>query len=223
MKTAAIVTTCKGRLDFLKQTLPVNLKQDYPGFQGVVVVDYGCPDGTSEWCKSLDDSRVRCVAAINNADHWNMSRARNIGFANSDADVILPVDSDVSCPPNYVTRMMDRIQQTGCDLCSVLADCGGQNSHCAVTRDAWEHVRGYDESLEGWGYEDNDFRNRLEASGLKLELLGNCGLSLIQHSDELRTRFLKHPMGIWASAEENLQIIRRGSLRTVNPHGFGNI
>lgn len=222
MKTAAIVTTCKGRLEHLKQTLPHNLQQDYEGFTGIIVVDFGCPDGAAEWCKSLNDPRVKPIRINRYPQNWNMSRARNVGINFADADYVLPVDADVFTPPDYVSRMMSRVELCGFDLCSVLTDDGGRNSHCAIRKDAWLWVRGYDESLEGWGYEDNDFYNRLDNAGFSLGMLNNCGLRLIEHDDEMRAKFLKNP-DIQQSAAENLTIVQTVEGRQINPRGFGNI
>ena len=43
-----VITTCKGRLEHLKQTLPRWLAE--PNVF-VTVVDYDCPDGTAAWVK----------------------------------------------------------------------------------------------------------------------------------------------------------------------------
>ncbi len=40
----SIITTCKGRLEHLKQTLPAMLAQKD---SEVIVVDYSCPHGTA--------------------------------------------------------------------------------------------------------------------------------------------------------------------------------
>jgi hypothetical protein len=45
MTSVAIITTCKGRLAFLKQTLPLMVATGFP----VTVVDYDCPEGTGDW------------------------------------------------------------------------------------------------------------------------------------------------------------------------------
>ena len=44
----SLITTCKNRLPHLKQTLPLMLQQ--PRAE-VIVVDYGCEQGTSAWVK----------------------------------------------------------------------------------------------------------------------------------------------------------------------------
>jgi glycosyltransferase involved in cell wall biosynthesis len=72
--TFSIVTCCKGRLEFLKRSLPTFVQQ---AETEVVVVDYDCPDGTKDWVAAhYPDVRV---AAVADAPLFNLSRARNIG------------------------------------------------------------------------------------------------------------------------------------------------
>lgn len=46
MKKLTYITTCKGRLHHLQETLPLVANQ--PAIS-LVVVDYGCPDHAGEW------------------------------------------------------------------------------------------------------------------------------------------------------------------------------
>ena len=72
--TFSIVTSCKGRLEFLKRSLPTFVQQ---AETEVVVVDYDCPDGTKGWVAAhFPDVRV---AVVTHAPLFNVSRARNIG------------------------------------------------------------------------------------------------------------------------------------------------
>ena len=51
---ASIITTCKGRLHHLRRTLPCMLAQGCDFAYEVVVVDFGCPQGTFDFCRGLD-------------------------------------------------------------------------------------------------------------------------------------------------------------------------
>ena len=44
--TIAFVTTCKGRLHHVRETLPL-IAQQAP--DEIIVVDYGCPDRVGDW------------------------------------------------------------------------------------------------------------------------------------------------------------------------------
>lgn len=43
-----LITTCKGRLHDLQKTLPIMIASSA---REIVVVDYGCPQGTKDWLK----------------------------------------------------------------------------------------------------------------------------------------------------------------------------
>ena len=70
----SIVTSCKGRLKYLKQALPTFVAQTE---SEVVVVDYDCPEGTKEWV-AANFSAVRLVN-VTREPIFNASRARNLG------------------------------------------------------------------------------------------------------------------------------------------------
>ena len=69
----AFVVTCKGRLHHLKETLPLIVKQEP---DEIVVVDYGCPDGTAAWV-AVNFPRVKIVQF--DSPSFNVSHARNLG------------------------------------------------------------------------------------------------------------------------------------------------
>jgi glycosyltransferase involved in cell wall biosynthesis len=80
-KRFAIVTTCKSRLDHLKQSLPNMISQ---GAHEVIVVDYDCPEGTAAWVEKHHPG-VRVVRATDPIG-FCLSRARNLGIAAAQAE-----------------------------------------------------------------------------------------------------------------------------------------
>src|SRR5277367_5615452 len=74
-RVLTIVTTCKGRLSYLKRSLPSMIGAGLP----VVVVDYDCPDGTSRYVEE-HFSGVK-VVRIRGKAGFNLSEARNLGAA----------------------------------------------------------------------------------------------------------------------------------------------
>lgn len=216
-KSAAIVVTCKGRLHHLRQTLPSMLAQTYARFE-IVVVDYGCPDGTADWIESLADSRVRAVRVENNTDEFCVSRARNIGIRAARAEWCISCDADVSMPPDYLSRMMRNARRNNWELCCVATD-GNINGQCLVSKQAWETVRGYDEEFRGCCYEDVDFYSRIERAGIAWGKLEDCGLSLIQHADDESTRFHAESDKVKSTAENGKRMQDVG--RVINPDGWG--
>lgn len=75
----SIITTCKGRLEHLRQTLPKMLAQQYSSRFEVIVVDYDCPDETYRWCVELKDRRLIGARVLTDAENFNLSRANKRG------------------------------------------------------------------------------------------------------------------------------------------------
>jgi FkbM family methyltransferase len=175
------ITTCKGRLSHLKETLPRIVDQPYVQ---CTVVDYDCPDGTADWVRENYPSVV--VVKATDEPKFNASRARNLGarFTKApwlgffDADILLDAEFWKIIPQlkrGHFYRAHPVTYQTWGSVICHRAD--------------FEAVGGYDEAYTGWGGEDDDLlfflrRSGIAPVGFKSSLLGE-----IAHDDELRTRF----------------------------------
>jgi len=176
------ITTCKGRLEHLKQTLPRVAAQ--PSVS-VVMVDYGCPEQSGRWA-SENFPNVR-VVEVPDASGFSASNARNAGgnaaetpwLAFFDADILLGEDffdalSRKLAPGHFYRADPATAQTWGSVICE---------------REAYLKVGGYDPVYQGWGGEDDDFYALLEFAGCKPGGMDGRKLSEIPHSDEARTRF----------------------------------
>ncbi len=76
MALISVVTTCKGRLEHLRATLPHLM--DLPDCE-VVVVDYDCPERSGDWVRAEYPSAI--VAKVEASPLFNVSHARNVGAA----------------------------------------------------------------------------------------------------------------------------------------------
>lgn len=221
--TVSIVTTCKGRLSHLKQTIWSMAGQLIEGkpVDEVIVVDYGCPDGVSDWIESQRFPNVKAVKAVNNTDEFNGSRARNIGARHANGDVIAFFDADVTLPYGLVQRLIREMKWQGFQLICVADDKGNINGQCVVTRSAWKQVRGLDEGMRGWGYDDIDFYHRIGRANIPWGKMSGCRLSLIVHGDEESTRF--HSEKDKALAAEANGARMQDFTRAINPDGYGDL
>jgi len=182
MNDLCIVTPCKGRLEHLKQTLPLMAAQ--PG-ANCVVVDYSCPDGTGDWVEA-NFPGVRLVRA-EGEPLFARSRANNMGAAASDAPWLAFIDADVVIDPSFTEKVLPLLKRghyyrprPGSDQLY---------GFIIVHRADFEAVGGYDEIYSGWGAEDIDLMNTLSAAGLREMPFPGELVSSIQHSNEMRTRF----------------------------------
>jgi glycosyltransferase involved in cell wall biosynthesis len=214
----SIITTCKGRLAHLRQSLPRCLAQ--PDSESIVV-DYDCPDGTA--AAVARDFPAARVVAVHGAPVLSIARGRNQGAAVAQGEWLVFLDADILIAPDFVSRLKPilqrgRIYRFGPSKGRVT----GTNGSCILHRSDYAASGGYDEAMECYGGEDNDFYYRLELLGVPSELLD---LSLIDavvaHDDAARVRFTRYGSKIRHQRVNSAYIIVKGTLlRQLGPGGL---
>lgn len=216
----SVIITCKGRLAHLRTTLPHWLRQDARDVE-IVVVDYGCPDGTAAWLAEHYPS-ARVVAVTRDVDEWNGSRARNIGaraalgqwFAFADA-CLLPGD-------DYLSRML-RPALDGAGLVKLIHgfDRGRPltNGACLVARRLFYQVHGFDEGSTLWGFLDADFYARCAATGARIAEVHNVSWLPSSEADRFRYRRQHRETRASYAAAQEYVAARRG----LNPYDWGKL
>jgi len=182
MKQFAYVTTCKGRLSHLQESLPRVAGQSNVE---CIVVDYGCPERCGDWVEAHFQN-VK-VVRTGPTDGFNASRARNAGAAVARAAWLGFFDADILVDSTFPATVIPALKE------------GNYYRAHPVTNQTWgtlichrsdfERVQGYDEAYKGWGGEDDDLIMFLSLQGLKQMGFPAALLSEIAHSDEQRTRF----------------------------------
>ena len=225
LPSVSIITTCKGRLHHLRETIHSMLAQDYAGEWEIVVVDYDCPDGTFAWVKSLDHPRVHCVKVRDTLHPWSMAHARNVGAQFANGQVLAFIDADNHPDPEYLTTGVNALRESGESLCLPVSADGNYAGACFVTSAAFHAARGNDEQLTDYGVEDIDFYNRLGAEGRsQYRFQPRCTipqalLRLIHHEDGERLQFCAS-QNLQESLDHNRSLARDTS-RAVNFERYG--
>jgi glycosyltransferase involved in cell wall biosynthesis len=178
----SIITTCKGRLRDLKQSLPTFLAQRDAE---VIVVDYDCPDRTAAY---LTEHAPQVVAVVvEDKPRFHLSHARNLGAARAAGEFLLFLDADISIMPGF-TAQLSSLMKSG--LYGVFEGRDSIRGSCVVDHALFERVGGYDETFEGYGGEDLDFYYRLAvAGGRQITLARENIVSVIEQSTQQRERF----------------------------------
>jgi len=176
------ITSCKGRLAHLRQTLPRVVSQ--PGVH-CVVVDYDCPDGTARWveenCPSVE------VVKFSNTPGFSIAKARNAGAAVAKTEWLAFFDADILVEQDFFARLRPVLQSGSFYRVSpVTMDTWGS---VICRREAFERAEGYDTVYQGWGVEDDDLYDTLEFIGLKHRRFDGSAVAAIPHDDAMRTRF----------------------------------
>ncbi len=186
--TTCIVTTCMGRLEHLRETLPTWL--EHTPYPVLVATFEDCPDNTTRWSKeqSARDDRVNGIQVPARGGVFDKARALNaaLWFARTcgvrraimlDADTRVLGDIRVVEEPG--TMFIAKPDKATGSLAGFLA------ADLAALKAAGD----YDDGMVGYGAEDLDMRTRLYLrAAARLELVPPGLLQPIEHGDELRTR-----------------------------------
>jgi glycosyltransferase involved in cell wall biosynthesis len=157
-RNISVVTTCKGRLHHLQQTLPLLVAQ---APAEIIVVDYGCPDNAGDWV-ALNYPDV-IVVKVSDDNSFCAARARNLGANASSSSWIFFVDADVKVSAKlfeWMSMSLDSrfFYRAGSEGRLRKKDTWGT---FICSKKAFEEVSGYDEVFRGWGGEDDDIYRRL--------------------------------------------------------------
>lgn len=212
-----MIVPCKGRLDDLKKSLMGFLTQRGIDYR-ILVVDYGCPEGTFDYCVSLRSPILRAVKVLDNTDVYNRSRARNCGAVHCDCPVLTFMDADIDLGPDWLRQAVAPVYAG--DVRCTFPDLGDEGGCGLMTVGCFTYGvnRGYDESMQGWGFEDDDFFVRVSEGGKFAHAPGPPTLSLRMHDDALRVMY--HDEKRKGLTHMRNQRLARNRLR-VNPDGYG--
>lgn len=178
----SFVTTCKGRLHHLQQTLPLLVQQEN---SEVVVVDYSCPQKTGDWVEQ-HHPQVK-VVRVTDDEGFLLARARNLGAQASTAPWLIFIDADIRLVGDLLSWLRPRLAP-GTYFRAGITSLDNFGTF-ACHRSDFDKAGGYDEILRGWGMEDNDLYCRLRASGCEQQLFPGEFLDAIPHGHEARTQF----------------------------------
>lgn len=115
----SLVTTCKGRLSYLRESIPTWLDLDYDNYE-IVVVDYDCPDGTETFIKRnkdiyLNKSKANDVKVVkvNDKPYFNLNDARNRGADAAEGELVFMIDSDVHIRDKKLLKKINNHYKNG--------------------------------------------------------------------------------------------------------------
>lgn len=186
MTAISFVTTCKGRLHHLQQTLPA-IVAEAP--DEIVVVDYACPQGSGDWVEA-NFPNVK-VVRVEDDPGFCLPRARNVGARHSTSPWIVFIDADVMVSPGLLEWLRRHIQPWSFFRASPVNGVRDKETWgtAVCSREAFEYIGGYDEVFRGWGGEDADLYYRLNQAGLGERPYPAGFVRAIPHDDAERVTF----------------------------------
>jgi len=187
------------RLHHLQETLPMNVL-DYADNENVefVILDYNSTDGLELWMKNNLHSFASKVVyyKTNQPQFYNRSHSRNMAFRLATGDVLINLDADNYAGKGFLEYIEKVFEQNQSVFMAPqdesLSDTFGKIGMAKVD---FLTVRGYDEIIKGYGFEDNDIKNRLQNLGSKkVEYSQPAFLKAITHTEEerIKNEFIYH-------------------------------
>jgi Glycosyl transferase family 2 len=193
----SLCIVCMNRTMHLRETLPWNIRDNinYPNLE-IVLLDYGSRDDMGEWVRSALSPFIQSgtVRYFKNEEpeFFKISHAKNMAFKLATGDIICSVDADNFTGHGFVEyvhetfRHNENVFLTAPPIGAKKKWWDVQGRICLWRKD-FHAVRGYDESIIDYGYEDLDFKERLCGLGRARTKIDNPEfLHAIQHDDRLR-------------------------------------
>ena len=195
----SLCTVCMNRLHHIRQTLPQNIldNKDYENIE-FVVLDYKSTDGLEEWIrtemKTYLDSGILSFYKTPTPKYFDRSHSRNLMFNLASGDIISNIDADNFTGKGYASYINDVFKKDNNSIILpdtkrqyyYMRDCVGR---FATLKEDFLAVAGYDETMSGYGFEDDDLYERLTTLGRTEEIITDLSfLKVLKHSDEERTK-----------------------------------
>jgi glycosyl transferase family 7 (putative galactosyltransferase)/glycosyl transferase family 2 len=189
-------TAIRNRLDHLQETLPQNIlsNNEYDNLQ-FVILDYNSSDGLEQWImhemKALIEIGKVVYFKTPDPGFFHRTRSRNLVFDLAEGDILCNIDADNFTGERFA-HFVNGAFQTSIDKFLTPIDDGARVSsdvlgRICVRKPDFLSIGGFDEKIEGYGFEDYDLINRLILAGLNKVIITKpeflCAMS---HDDTLR-------------------------------------
>lgn len=190
-------TVCMNRLHHLQQTLPVNImdNEDYERIE-FVLLDYNSGDDLEWYVKihlqqHIQNGRLKYYRAPG-PKYFQRSHSRNLAFKLAHGDILCNIDADNFTGNGFASYVNAAFQKNGDIFLNTQAWIGNESKkdtlgRICVMKKHFMAIRGFDECMEGYGFEDHDLANRLEQLGLRRTYIQKeMFLQAIPHTDAER-------------------------------------
>jgi len=200
------LTSCMGRVHHLKQTFIQNIKDAENSDIEIefVLLNWNSNDGLNDWFfkvvvpevsqqKDLDENN--CIGIKNSKNkikylrtkkqkYFHMSQTKNITAKNSSGNILCWVDADNYITNGFTDHILSVAESPEVNSLLLRPESGSDSAgKIVIDRESFFSVNGYDESMYGWGFEDDDFRSRVQKSNknIHFETYPLCFSKSLQH------------------------------------------
>lgn len=202
----SLCTTCMGRLHDLARTLPKNIdaNRDYPRVE-FIVLDYNSDDGLEDWMRRNMQEQIESglvtYCRTTEPQYYSMSHSRNLAFLVASGDIVNNVDADNWVKAGFVSYLNRLANQ--CPRKAIFARRDRSiHGRLGFFKDEWEQLGGYDEQMDGWGFEEVDLCWRAWTKGFTLMWFGDDYCSGLGTSEAARVAHMRNK-DAWQTARAN--------------------
>lgn len=182
----SVVTCCMNRNENLLKAVPTWLA--LPAVSEVLIVDWNSTQPVTEALAQagLDDPRIR-VVRVEDEPRWVLSFAFNLGFRMARGEIIVKADADITLKPDFFAR---NPLPRGCFVAGNWREAAPDQAHIngffCLRRADLLAIKGFNEYITTYGWDDDDIYARMVDSGLKRLGVDTDSLYHIPHDDAAR-------------------------------------
>jgi Sulfotransferase domain/N-terminal domain of galactosyltransferase len=229
----AMVTTCKGRVQHLRQTLLRNIA-DNSGYADCVfvVLSYGDRDGLDEFMASPEVmEHIRSGRLVYyrypEPKSFQMAHAKNVAHRLGiieGADILVNLDADNITGPGFAEWIAETYEREGNDVFlwakMVLGKMPrGISGRIVCTRHQFMAAGGYDQQFVTWAPDDKDFNTRLRRIGFRAIEIERQFIDALRHND--RMRFKEYPHAARGKYSDSMEWAMTCDTNVVNDGRMG--
>lgn len=194
----SLCTVSMNRLYHLQETLPSNIRDnaDYDAVE-YVILDYNSTDGLETYMKDnfsklLSTGKLKYFKTMS-PTFFHRSHSRNLVFKLASGNILCNVDADNFTGPGFASYVNAQFCENQNIFLTPL-DVENTNNRqkdvlgrICLTKSDFYKLRGYDEHINSYGFEDFDLVYRLEMNGAVRRVIKNrVFLNAITHSTSER-------------------------------------
>lgn len=189
------ISTCKGRLEHVKQSSKSFLDAAKENVN-YLLVDYNCPEKTGDWVLENynNNGNVHVLKTGEGQEFFHKTVALNAGakyaIANLKPDYLMFFDADTIIKPGFFEYITPLINKDSFLIVKPSMKALDLTGFIIVPVKMFRESGGYEGSFRDWGIEDLEFRLRLYAKhNFRFNIIGFDYLGSIPHNDDLRVKF----------------------------------
>jgi hypothetical protein len=186
-KGVSLVTCCMNRNENMVKALPSWIANH--GIDEILIVDWSSKEPVRQYLdeRNFTDERIK-VVRVDDQPKWILSYAFNLGFRLASYDTILKTDADIIVKEDF----FEKNKLSGNEFIAGdwrIAEAGQEhiNGFFYLSRQNLMKVKGFNEYITTYGWDDDDIYNRFRDAGLTRKAVDTSSIYHIPHDDSLRT------------------------------------